>query len=364
MKTSDMYKLDLEQTTDLIKAIGDKRTVLVEGDIGTGKSSILKALAEQLPDYVPCYFDATTKDTGDISIPKFKDLDGNDFVSYAPNEEFGIQFGKRVILMIDEYGKANRGVKTALTRTLLERYVGNTKLPEGSIVFATTNLASEGVGDLLKAHEGNRVITVKTRKPSVRQWLSWGIKNEVHHSVLGWVRDNPNLLQSFTELGKDEENPYIYNPRKPERSFVTPRSLETASDIIKCRGAMDDVTLTAALMGAIGERGALDLMAFVTLADQLPSLDSIKSDPETAVVPTSAGAVCMVVYRTLANIDRSWVKDWMVYFNRLDAEAQGLFANGVRDTKYPQAKQEIVFGCDLFTQWSLANQHMFTQDKK
>ena len=32
-------------------------------------------------------------------------------------------------------------------------------------------------------------------------------------------------------------------------------------------------------MGTIGERGAMDLMAFVKLADQLPSLQSIKDDP-------------------------------------------------------------------------------------
>ena len=50
-------------------------------------------------------------------------------------------------------------------------------------------------------------------------------------------------------------------------------------------------------MGTIGDRGAMDLMAFVTLADQLPSLQSIKDNPKSAKVPDSAAAVCMVVYR-------------------------------------------------------------------
>ena len=37
-----MYALGLDQITDAIKAVGHKRTILVQGDMGTGKSSILK----------------------------------------------------------------------------------------------------------------------------------------------------------------------------------------------------------------------------------------------------------------------------------------------------------------------------------
>ena len=76
-------------------------------------------------------------------------------------------------------------------------------------------------------------------------------------------------------------------------------------------------------MGTIGDRGAMDLMAFVTLADQLPSLQSIKDNPKSAKVPDSAAAVCMVVYRTLSALDKDWLNSWMDYLPRLDTEAQG-----------------------------------------
>ena len=115
-------------------------------------------------------------------------------------------------------------------------------------------------------------------------------------------------------------------------------------------------------MGTIGERGAMDLMAFVKLSDQLPSLESIKKDPMNAKVPDSAAAVCMVVYRSLSVIDRDWIDAWMDYMVRLDKEAQGMFANGVRNPKY--AKQSVVMTNKKFTAWAMANNYMFAADKK
>jgi hypothetical protein len=115
-------------------------------------------------------------------------------------------------------------------------------------------------------------------------------------------------------------------------------------------------------MGTIGDRGAMDLMAFVSLSDQLPSLQSIKDDPKNAKVPSSAAAVCMVVYRTLAALEKDWLDAWMDYLPRLDTEAQAMFANGVRAPKY--SKQAMVMTNKKFTAWAMKNNHLYTADKK
>ena len=70
----------------------------------------------------------------------------------------------------------------------------------------------------------------------------------------------------------------------------------------------------------------------------------------------------MVVYRTLSSIERDWVDAWIDYMVRLDAEAQGLFANGVRSAKY--AKQPIVMQNAKFNTWAMDNGYMFQADKK
>lgn len=359
-----LYELDLDQIAGLIKATGHKRTIFVQGHMGTGKSSLLKMLATALPSHKPVYFDCTTKDLGDITLPRIAEVNADThYVSYAPNEELGLHHKQPVIVMLDEYGKANPAVKQGLTAFMLERKLGSYKLHPDSIVFCTTNLGVEGVGDLLVAHQRNRVSVVTAKKPSNTSWIEWGIENGIDHSLLGWVKDNPQLFADFRDMKDPDENPYVFHPKAAGRAaFVTPRSLEAASDILKERHFMDDQTVTAALMGTIGDRGAMDMMAFVKLADQLPSLDSIKKDPLTAKVPTSAAAVCMVVYRTMASLEASWIDAWMTYMDRLDKEAQGMFANGVRSPKY--SKQSLVFTNQKFTRWAQVNGYLFAADKK
>ena len=358
-----MYALGLDQAVKLILSVGHKRTILLQGHMGCGKSSTLGMISKELPDHTALYFDCTTKDLGDITIPNIAKLDdGSGYVTYLTNEELGAHLDKPVVVMLDEFGKSNPAVKNALLRFMLERKIGSYTLHPDSIVYATTNMGSEGVGDLLLPHQCDRVVPVKIRKPQNMEWIEWGINNDIDHTLLGFAKDNPQIFYSFEDVKDPDDNPYIFHPKQNRAAFITPRSLEASSDILKARHLMDDQTTTAALMGAIGERGAMDLMAFVKLADQIPSADSIKQDPKNAKIPSSAAGVCMVVFRTLASIEADWINSWMDYLVRLDKEAQGMFANGVRAPKY--AKQSLVMTNKKFTQWAMDNNYMFAADKK
>lgn len=357
-----MYALSLDQIEKSLIAGGSRRTILVQGHMGTGKSSLLRTLSKALPKHTACYFDCTTKDLGDITIPQLSTMDDQGFVRYLTNEELGMHLNKPIILMIDEFGKANPAVKNALLRTMLERKMGSYTMHPESIVFATTNLGAEGVGDILPPHARNRMTVITARKPTNMEWIEWGINNGIDHSLLGWCKDNPQLFYGFEDIRDPEQNPYIFHPKAARTAFVTPRSLEAASDWLKVRDMLDDQTITANLMGTIGERAAMDLMAFVKLSDQLPSLQSIKDNPMQARVPDSDAAVCMVIYRSLATIERDWVDAWMDYMGRLDKEAQGLFANGVRNPKY--SKQSVVMTNRKFTSWAISNNYLFAADIK
>ena len=353
----NLYAVSLDQAIDLIATIGDTQTVLLQGHMGCGKSSTLKVLQERFPDHHPVYFDCTTKDLGDLSIPSLNTDEG--YVTYLPNEEFGLHTGKPVILMVDEFGKANPSVKNGLLRDMLDP---NHRFPKGSIIYATTNLGGEGVGDLLPPHARNRITVVELRKPDSTEWIEWGINADVHPSVLGFVKDFPQVMQSFVDVNNPDDNQYIFHPKSQRAAFITPRSLEAASDILHRREHLDDTTLTGALCGTIGERGAMDMMAFVKLADQLPSLQSIKQDPDNATVPTSASAVCMVVYRAVSMIERDWVDAWITYLRRLDKEAQGLFVNCIRASNY--GKRDLIMQSKSYGQWAVDNNYMFAADKK
>jgi len=367
MKASQMYQLSLQECADTIRTIGNKRTVLMRGHMGIGKSSTLNMLAQDMPNHLPCYFDCTTKDLGDITIPNIKHMkDGSGFVRYLTNEELGVHNNRPIILMLDELGKANTAVKLAVMRICLDRKIGSYKLHPDSIVYATSNLGAEGVGDMFQGHQLDRMVTINVRKPDNMEFIEYGVVNGFDPTLLAFCKDNSQLFHGFEDYDDPEENPYIYHPRATRSAFCTPRSLHCASDILKARikhpEIYSDKVLTAALMGAIGERTAMDMMAFVSLADQLPTLESIKQDPQTAKVPTNASALCMVVYRSLVQIDKNWLNSWMEYIVRLPSESQAMFANGVRAKNY--SKRPMVMTNKKFTEWARLNNYMFSADKK
>ena len=198
---TDLYKsISLLQCANLIEAVGDRTTVLAQGEMGIGKSSILKILQDRLNiTHHFCYGDMTTKDVGDFLVPKIRTLDGVEVCSFIPNEEFGFHFDKPIVLMLDEIGKASKAVMNACLRLMLERKLGTYSLPEGSIVFATTNLATEGIGDSLPPHARNRISVVKVGKPSADEWIDWAIDHDIAPEVLLTVKQFPQMLASFED---------------------------------------------------------------------------------------------------------------------------------------------------------------------
>jgi energy-coupling factor transporter ATP-binding protein EcfA2 len=348
------HTLSIDQCAQAALALAVNRTILFQGDMGSGKTSILKLLAEKLPTHTPVFFDSTTKDLGDMMVPMFDKIEDEGVVRYAINEELGFHHKKPVILMIDEFGKANPAVKNGLLRVMLERKIATNELPKGSLVIATTNLGAEGVGDLLPPHARNRITIINMRKSTNEEWLEWGVNNDIHTSVLQWAKETPQLFQSFTQVKDPQDNPYIYHPNDPTRtSFVTPRSLEAVSDWVKQQNSMDDDTLLAALVGTIGARGAADFKAYLSMMNELPRLEDLKNDVDNAIVPTKAAAIMMVVYRTLATIEYKWVDNWMKYMSKLPREAQGVFVNGVNAESY--TKRDVVTNCEGFGEWCIEN---------
>lgn len=367
----NQFALDINDTADLIAATGHNRTIIVQGEMGWGKSALHKILAgmDQFKGHTAIYIDCTTKtDSGDFFMVKYS-TDGKTFET-LPHEELGLHLDGPVLLMFDEIGKMPRSAFNAVLRILYERKYGNMELHPDSRVFATTNLGAEGLGDLLPAHGRNRCTVVTMKKSDQLGWLGWSIAAGVHPTVQAWSKDTPQLFYSFMDFESpditEREAPHIYDPRAASKpvAFVTGRSLEGASDIMHDRdavlaagGRFSDDMLRAALAGTVGPRAASDLMAYNTLMTQIPSKDEIINDPMGARIPDKVSAVCMLVFRALATVERSWAPQWMTYLQRLDRPAQGLFGNGTRVKDYPRLQQ--IVRCPEYMAWARDNAHLF-----
>lgn len=343
----------LDQAAKLILATPQNR-YLLQGEPGIGKSSLLKTLSSALPQHETAYIDVPNMDLGDIAMPVINH--DTKTTAYYPNARFKVHLGSPVITMLDEFTKGAEPIKNML-HPLLEvanPRLGDISVHPDSIVFLTGNLGSDGVGDTLKAHSRNRIIPLTVKKPDADQWIDWALNHNIAAEVIAWVQQFPHALASYTDESQ-KDNPYIYNPKKMQTSFVSPRSLERVSHILKVRDKLDTDSLICAMSGAVGEAAARDMQAYVEFADQLPTWDSVMADPTRAKVPTGAGACAIMVFGAIAKVEKSSIAKFMEYLERFEPEWQACFAINIAKTP---AKQAVAFSSSKFADWVQQNEDL------
>ena len=345
--------VSLAEAADLIRLCPNNRFFL-RGEPGIGKSSLMAAFEAHFGSaYNYAYFDCVNKDLGDVVMPSVNRE--AKVTEYFPNAVFQMQSGKPMVIMLDEFTKAPQPIQNMLHPLLEARNprLGDMPLPEGSIVFLTGNMASDGVGDNVKAHTLNRVTVVTVRKSTAEEWLAWAVNNDIDPVVMAWVNQFPHCMESYLS-GDQDSNPYIFNPKKVSGAFVSPRSLQLVSnDVIKQRENLSANALLAGMIGTIGEAGARDMHAYVEFQDQLDPWDHIIKNPQTARVPDAPGACAVMVFGAITKVDRASITPFMEYMDRLEPEWQAAFA--VNIAKNPQ-KQSVALTSTKFRDWVLKNE--------
>ncbi len=341
--------LSFTQVLNLIAAAGHKRTIIVEGENGIGKTALFHALkrSPKFANHIAVDpVDCTQLSDGSVWMP---DLDREHGVSRElPNERFGVsktnQLGvndsQPVIVALDEIAKAPQFIKNVLAPIIYERRVGNYHMPEGSVVVCFTNLSVEGLGDSIQAHLRNRLVFVKMRKPTADEWVKWATDNNINPMVIAFVNNEPRVMDSFIDYakggkfeGKDQakDNGYIFNPKAVQLAYASPRSLVAASDILdEGIGVLDDDTLEAALTGAVGHVTAQAMASFVRFGKDICEYARVIKDPEGAPLSNNPTAQLIQVFQFVSRAaDRTEAEAIVKYVWRMRAEMQSIFCNTV-----------------------------------
>lgn len=314
-------EVSLEQAQKLIQLCGKDVTVFVEGEPGIGKSTLLTMLKDAMgtEEYDFVYVDCPLIDLPDFAMPYVE----SGVTHYAPASRWKFSSTKKKVIMLDEVSKAPNVVKPMFTRLMLERCVGEFNLPVGSMVFATGNRSSDGVGDTMQGHINNRVTKVCVGKPELEVWVEWAINHKVNANVIASVHAMPNVLHSYIN---DPENIYIFNPKRNTGAYASPRSLTKAGFICDNREPFGaDLTLEA-LKGTVGVAFAEQMLAYLDVADTLPSWADIVKNPSKTLIPKSPAAQLLLLFGSIGQVDKKNAAAYTTYFYRFETELRMLWA--------------------------------------
>ena len=366
--------VSINELRTIIPLIGGELTPIIQSEPGCGKTSLLSMIASDNGDtwrspadgtsiegdkYDYIYVDCPVKDMSDIgmTIPNH----ANRQLEYYVSELFNLSDPKPKIILLDEFMKSPKLLQVIFTRLMLERMVGDKALPKKdgvpSIVFGTSNNASDGVGDNMLAHAGNRVCIMRMAKPNVNEWLQWASENGISRVIRAGVAMFPRCLASYID-GDQKDNPYIFKPSMSSLSFVSPRSLAKADVIVKHRDKMTENSLKVALAGTVGASFAGDLSAFLMMEKSLADVKDIVKDPEGIDVPKDISAQLMIMFQAVDVLEtQDQLTKFMGFVDRIpSSEVQAVFFTMMMRN---QKSIRLARNNQKISEWAKNNHDMF-----
>jgi dynein-related subfamily AAA family protein len=278
--------------TLLTKMLVARLPVLIVGGPGIGKTSIAKAASAAVDNDLVITHPGLSDPTDAKGFPW---VDAG--AKHATFKPFGdvarvLESTKPTTWMLDDFGQATAATQVSFMPWLLERRVNGHVLPDHVTIIASTNRRTDraGVTGILEPVK-SRFATIVELAPDLDEWCQW---------ALGQPFMPPELVafQRFKAgAGRDGHAEdvgllYQFTPTADLVNFPAPRTWENAGRILGL-GLPADVEARA-LMGAVGEGAAVELLGFLKMYRELPSVDGILLDPDGPPIPKQPAALYAV----------------------------------------------------------------------
>lgn len=259
--------------------------VLIHGAPGCGKSQLINEWAKENG------YGITTRmlsqiQPSDLAIP-YIDKDKGVLHWAITDWLVNIPQDKPHILFFDELPSAPNDVKVSIYQLLLEKRLGGFHLPKSTYIIAAGNRPS----DMASAYELDTAIADRLTHLHVEvdpaQWLHWGSLNDLHPSVLSFIKLHPEQL--------DDSNSFNCVVR------TSPRSWHKISDLLKVNSNPDQIYHL--ISGRVGIHATGLFLQYLQEFQQLPSIDLLlNSDLETVktLIPPSISSLYALTFSLCA----------------------------------------------------------------
>jgi len=241
----------------LISSLYEQKVpVFLWGAPGVGKSSIVKQITKAknigFIDLRLALMDPT-----DLKGIPFYDKESHSALwappAFLPRDGEGILF-------LDELNSAPPSVQASAYQLILDRQVGEYKLPDGwAIVSAGNRESDRGVTYRMPSPLANRFVHFEM-DVDVDDWRFWAYGVGLDERIISYI-------------SYKNEHLFTFDAKSDSKSFATPRSWEYVDKILKSEIPQD--LLLDSLSGAIGREVAVGFLSFAKVMNKLPNIKEI-----------------------------------------------------------------------------------------
>lgn len=291
------------RATQVLKLLIEiNRPAFVWGAPGVGKSAVVRALGAELGRPV-VDIRAPLLDPTDLrGIPAV--VDGR--AVWAPPSFLPRPKDEPGILFFDELNAAPPLVQASLYQLVLDRRVGEYELPEGWAIVAAGNRAEDkAVVFRMPSALANRFAHLDF-EANFDDWAEWAGPAAVAPTVISFLGVRRELLAP-----KPTESDGV--------AFATPRSWHMLSDAFKViettPGSLE------VYQGCVGKGAAIEFLEHAKKSLSIESIERIIRDPESAVLPTNAGDLWILIKHVAQRVSEPQVRTAFSFLlNRIGSE--------------------------------------------
>lgn len=298
------------------------------GPPGVGKSQVVWQLADRLGAEV-LDIRALLLDPVDLrGLPHVAD----NVTTWAP-PVFLPRDDRPRILFLDELSAAPPLMQAACYGLVLDRKLGEYRLPDNTYVMAAGNRESDrAVVSRMSTALANRFVHVDF-EVDTDDWVRWASGAGVRTEVIAFIRYRPNLLHDF-------------DPKRHEKAFPSPRSWAFVSDLLGTASAEIEYDLLA---GVVGQGAAAEIIGFLKIFRSLPDPDEILRSPATADAPDDPATLYAICGTLAARATKKNFGRVLKYAARLPVEFSVLLVRDAvnRDRSLVETRP--------FIEWTTAN---------
>lgn len=327
----------------LISMIKAQQPVMLHGSPGIGKSQVVKQVADsmglQLIDLRLSQLDPVDLRGVPSVNAKTKQTNWNT-PSFLPHDGKGIIF-------YDEINTATQSMQAAAYQLILDRKLGDYKLPDGWAQVAAGNRSTDrAIVNQMSTALKNRFAHINF-EVNLDDWCGWALSNNIATSVLSFLRFRSTLLNEFEAKDTSKEELARVAKLRNSNAFATPRSWEAVSKLMSTKpNPLHEFEIYS---GIVGEGAAIEFMGFLKFERELPNLDVLMMNPKSTPVPTNPATLYALATGLAAKTTKSCFDAVMIYADRMPKEFQVLL---IRDV---MARSKELASTRTFTKWAMEN---------